>query len=67
MSLRKSLFQLPVEAVFVSELSLIKLLLGFKKNRYMFCPIKYSRIRTVTACCGVCSTPYQEMKSRSVG
>jgi len=31
MSLRKSLFQIPVEAVFVSELSLIKLLLGLKK------------------------------------
>jgi len=29
MSLRKSLFQIPIEAVFFSELSLIKLLLGF--------------------------------------
>jgi len=32
MSLRKSLFQIPVEVVFVSELSLIKLLLGLKKK-----------------------------------
>lgn len=56
MFLRQFLFQIPVEAVFVSGLPLIKPLLCFKKRR-MFCPIKYSRIRNVTACSGVCSTP----------
>jgi len=52
--------------VFFSELPLIKLLLGFKK-RGMFCPIKNSWIRIVTTDCGVCSTPYKELKSGSVG
>lgn len=33
----------------------------------MFCRIKYSWIRTVTACSGVCSTSYQELKLGSVG
>ena len=66
MSLRQSPFQSPAEAVFVSGLPLIKLLLGFKKVR-LFCPIKYLRIRNATACSGVYSTPYQELKLSSVG
>jgi hypothetical protein len=39
MALRQSLFKIPVEAVFVRELPLIKLLLGLKKKGACFVPL----------------------------